>query len=615
MARPSNDEREFVSKWEQRIHEALDIRDKWADRFRVDMARKYYEGDQNPGWSTEDWITLNKIYSHLQAQLPLLYSLDPTYYVKVSRSYETDPSAIAMMEKKAQIRQTYLNYLKGELGLKEKARLSIQDTFFEFGVVKIHFKAKSVENPKKGAPMLADDGETPLQGDDGNALMEPDYLQTDERYCVTRIHPSDFIWDAAAGPLDDKWCWMAERVRMTREEAEDDPRIDKAALRDVPPAAKKGEDEGGGLFRSIFKRGADLSKKKKQDDILIGWEVWDLKRGQWFMIMEGAKDPVIKPSEVPKGIEKHPYAILRFTLRDDSPLPIPPVSQAIDPQRELCLSRSRVLRHRKRFNRKYEAVVSMLESEDELAKLETGDDGTVIRSMARGSVSAIQDAPLDPQTYTELGLLNNDLVEAFGTPDQARGIASSDSATEAALLDKRLEVREGDRQSLVVDWLTLIGRKLDQLVQANITRDEAVKIAGPDGEYWQLVRAADFEEINGEFSYKIQVGSTTPRVPQVERAQWLAFLQVLSSFPHLMTSERLMKRMAELHNLEDDQMVADLVKIGKMIMGGQAPMPGQSGPAPGAGTQNPITALLGAAMGSRGGATGGGGAPQLTSVQ
>ena len=60
----------------------------------------------------------------------------------------------------------------------------------------------------------------------------------------------------------------------------------------------------------------------------------------------------LKTSDLPKGVDCHPYSILRFALTHDSPYPIPPVSQAIDPQKEYNLARSRILKHRKRFNRK-----------------------------------------------------------------------------------------------------------------------------------------------------------------------------------------------------------------------------------------------------------------------
>ena len=72
-----------------------------------------------------------------------------------------------------------------------------------------------------------------------------------------------------------------------------------------------------------------------------------------LIIVEDAPKPVMMPSPCPAGTEKHPYSILRFALRENSPYPIPMVSQALDVQKELNLARSRIMTHRKRFNRKY----------------------------------------------------------------------------------------------------------------------------------------------------------------------------------------------------------------------------------------------------------------------
>jgi len=317
---------------------------------------------------------------------------------------------------------------------------------------------------------------------------------------------------------------------------------------------------------------------------------------------------VVKPKSCPKGVEKHPYAFLRFTLRDASPYPIPPVFNMLDPQKEYNLARSRILTHRKRFNRKYEVDVNKLENPDnEISKLEAGDDGTIIRVMAPGAVTPILDAPLDQQTYTEIALLNNDMTELSGTPDNARSIASADSATEASLLDKRLEIREGDRMSMVVDWITEAAKKLDQLVQQHIDRDEAVRITGPQGENWVNVLESDYEAIEGEYEYSVNVGASQPRLPDIERAQWIAFLsQVVIPMPHILTAPNVMKRMAEMFHIEDEAAVEELRQLGLKIMNGQMPMPGGQGGGP---SDNPVAAIMGAAGGAGGGNVNGGGAP------
>jgi len=230
----------------------------------------------------------------------------------------------------------------------------------------------------------------------------------------------------------------------------------------------------------------------------------------------------------------------------------------------------------------------------------------MIRVRALGAVSPIKDAPLDQQNMLHDQQLANDLTEAFGSPGSSRGLADADSATEAGLLDKRLEVREGDRLSLVTEWLGEVARKLDMLVQFHIDRDEAVKITGPQGEFYQAVKQEDYEEIQGEFQYSVDVGATRPRLPDVERAQWIAFLsQVVVPLPHILTQPRVMKRMAEMFHIEDEAALEEFRKMGEAILQGQVPQPGQQGGGP---SNNPVAAVLGAAGGPGGGNVNGGGA-------
>lgn len=585
--------------WEERISIAKQEKEEWEKAFRVKLARDFFEGKQNPGYPEDEWITINKIYAHLQAQLPSLYSLDPYYYIKLKKSYQVEPETIAAWEQKGKVRAAVLNYLKGELKLKEKARLGIQDAHFSYGVIKVHFYADQQENPEAGKPILGNDEKPLVDPETQQPLLHPEIVPMNERYCVTRVHPDDLVFLAGSGPLDDKWIGLAERIRLTPDEAE--KRYGKSALKDIKSSSIDQEDKNlVAKVKSLF-----AGEKEKKPEIFTFWEIYDLVKDEWLTIAENAEKPVRNPERVPKGIEDHPYSILRFTLRDNSPYPIPPVSQSIDPQKEICLSRSRILTHRKRFNRKYEVVTNMLEDDNELSKLESGDDGAMIRVKNRGAITPIQDAPLDPMAFQELQAMNNDLIEIFGSPDSARGIASADSATEASLLDRRLEIREGDRMSIVSDWLGDIGRKLDQLCQVHLDKEEAVKVTGPQGEHWKRVSPRDYEKIDGEYEHGVTVGSTAPRLPDIERAQWIAFLsQVIVPFPHILTKPSIMKRMAEMFHIEDEASIEEFRQLGLAIMSGQMPMPGQSG-----GGEQPGAGVLGSALGALGGNVNGGGAP------
>ncbi len=615
MARPKS--RDIQKVWEGRIQKAKKVKDDWEKQFRVEMARQYFAGQQNPGFPADEWITINKIYSHLMAQLPTLYNVDPYFYVKVKKSYTPDPKQIAIFEQRGKIRQAYLNYLWGELKLKTKARLGIQDAHFSFGVLKARFAADEQENPDRGKPILSEGfdeegDQIQLRGDDGQPLVEPDFIPINERYEVGRVHPDDIVFDEDAGTLEEKWGFIAERIRMTREEAKKDKRFNRQVINTLAASSKEADRKSRGrtgIMSSFFDKPLPTKKEERDDDLIIAWEIYDLKEKQWLLIAEGADAPLIKPAPLPVGIEDHPYSFLRFTIQDDTPYPIPPISQLLDPQKEYGLARSRLLSHRKRFNRKYVVNVTALEDESEISKLESGEDGTVIRARtnASGAVEPIKDAPLDQQNLIEIQSLSNDLTELAGSPGQARGIADADSATEAGILDKRLQIREGDRLSMVVDWITEIAQKLDQIVQANITRDEAVRIVGPEGEFWQVVRVDDFESIDGEFEYSVNVGAMTSQLPDTERAQWLAFMsQVVIPMPHILTAPQFMKKMAAMFNIQDDAALEELRQIGLKILSGE--MPGTGGQSGGQNPNNPATATLGTALGSLGGNANGGGA-------
>lgn len=580
MATKSQIERQKT--WEGKISRAKAVRANWAKQFKTQLGRDYFEGKQNPGgFSDDEWLTINKIYAHVKAQLPALYAQDPYCYIRIKRSFSPNPMDIAMYEERAKIRQAYVNYLKDEIRLKDEVRLSVQDAEFEYGVAKTHYVTNQVKNPDAGKPILGDDGMPMIDENTMEILVEPEMIPVDERYVVERVHPNDFVWDEDAGPNPRSWKWCAQHLCLSMEEARSNPLFNKSALKALEKKVS-GADEGDRerKEREDRKKGTDVKgksesmqdkKDKEEKKNVHFWEIYELQRKRWSVIAENGEIPLVDDEELPPGTEKMPYSILRFTLRDDSPYPIPPISQGLDVQKEFNTARSRIMVHRKRFNRKYLAVGTGWE-DDELSKIESGEDGTIAKNQTPGAdLKPIQDAPLDQQGYLEISYLNNDLIELLGgSTDEARGIAGANSATQASILDKRLDMKEGDAISMVVEFVKDIFRKIDQLVQAHITKDEAVRITGPQGEFWQMVKATDYQEINGEFEYDVNVGATIPRMPQTERASWMAFLQLVATVPQLLLSKSLLKEMAQQHHIENEALIEEVYKIGQMMMAQQA---------------------------------------------
>jgi hypothetical protein len=592
-----------AKKWLEKINKAKKVRENWKKQFRVDLAREYYEGRQNPGLPEGEWITLNRIYTHIQSTLPALYNTDPYFYVNLRRSYKPDPESVALYEQMGKGRSAMLNYLKDEIKLKDHVQLCILDAMFAYGVLKTHYYSELEENPDAEKEMMDENGAY-LMGEDGNILREPKQIPVHERYCAVRVHPDDFLFDEDAGTLENNWHWVAECVRMPRDEAKEQPGWDKKVIKDLVNG-EKADDEW--KARQDRKKGSENAsydpitgeKTAKKKDILVFWEIYNLKEKKWCVVAEGAEDYIMEESEFPEGVFDHCYSILRFTLRDDSPYPIPPVSQGLDCQKELNLSRSRLMTHRKRFNRKYEVLVSAFDDVDaEMSKLESGDDGTCIRVMQLGAIQPIKDAPLDQQNLIETTYLQNDLTELLGgVAGEARGISSSDSATQASIMDKRLEIKEGSALARVMDFVLNAARKLDQLVQVHIDADTAVRVLGVDGEAtWAMIKQTDYEDIEGEFAYEVNVGSTIPKLPHTERSSWMAFLGMIAQAPQLALSRRLLKQVAEMHHIENDALVDEVHNIAKAQMGGQLPESGAAGSMPGVPQQDP-RAIQGGSVG------------------
>lgn len=600
-------EKSEASKWMEKINRALKVKAEWKKNFRVDLCYEYFEGRHRPAHIPEaEWITINLIYSTLRAELPALYSTDPYYYVKLKKSFSPKPEDVVLYETRGKIRQAMLNYLKGELNLKPKSRMSIFDAMFQFGVTKTLLKADRIPNPKKGQPIMGEDGRPSLSEDTGEPVMESDFLLENAEYAIERLHPDDFLVDEDAGPLEDSVKWMAHRIKRPLQEAKDDLSREKAYRDAIKPTEIHDEDEKTKEQRkkgSVYESGAN----KPEPDTVVEWEVYDLKNNQWLVVSEGCEYFGIEPEDVPGGTEKHPFSTLRFTMRDNSWYPIPPVSQLIDPQREYCERRSKLLVHAKRFNRKYEVYSQgLVDAKKAMTDLQFGDDGTMIESNtpAANTVRAIQDVPLDQQIHVELAYLRKDFDELAIGANQRGGTQGVDSATEAGILEKRTLIREGDAIGLVTDFLTDVGRKLDQLVQEHISQDMAVRVVGPEGEAWETVRQEDYKEIDGEYEYSIAVGSTTPQLPEIERTQWISFLGLIANAPQLLLSKRLLAQTAKLHHIEDEAMVEELFQIGQQMMSGQMPMPNATGSV--AGTSGSPAARAGGGMGGvmniRGGA-------------
>ena len=599
LTKKSEPQKSDAEKWLEKIDRAKRTRKAWYEKFQIPLCYEYWEGNQRPpGVSADNWITVNKIYACLIADLPSLYSQDPYFYVGVKKSFSVNPMDIVLFEQKAAKREAMVNYLKEEISLKQKVRLSIFDAYFQYGIAKVHLYAELTENPNAGKPVLDDSG-NPIFGDEDKPVIHPDEIPANKEFRLSRIHPDDFLVDEDAGPLDEDVSWKAHKIRRPLQMVKDDPKYRKEA-RDVVQGCELKTDDIERIREERKKGGmVYVSESQTTPDICILWELYDLKNRIWMTVAEGCSEFLIEPEPVPPGIGTDPFVDLRFLLRDDSWYPYPLIFPLLDPQREYSDARSKIMVHRKRFNRKYTAYSQGFDNPDEsMSRLQNGEDGTLLLTNQPGQmIFPIQDAPLDQQVHTELAYLAHDFDELALGPNQRGTGQGVDSATEAGILEKRAEIREGDKIGTASDFCVQIAKKLDHLVQAHITDDQAIKVEGPTGIIWHEIRVTDYAEIEGEYQYSMDVGATTPQLPEIERAQFNAVLELLISAPQIMQSEPLLKEIFKMYNVSSPIVISELTKIAQQMLSGQIPMPGPRGSAPNQMEQNPAAISGGMASG------------------
>jgi len=227
-------------------------------------------------------------------------------------------------------------------------------------------------------------------------------------------------------------------------------------------------DKSDGFLPKLGGKSKARKIEKAHDDekVVTYWEIYDISRKKVWIIAKKGKKPLME-IDTPPGIEDHPYAFLRFNNNpgkegEECWYPVPEVFNQLGPQKEYNLACNDVAIHRKRYKRKYGYYEGDLDDE-EIDKFEDPVDGGVIRFSNptwQQTFAPIKDAPLDQAVIFDRLNLRRDFDDIAGTSPQQVGNATSDTATEAEILERRLQIRESDKQFLIRLFLTDSARNL-----------------------------------------------------------------------------------------------------------------------------------------------------------
>jgi len=391
------------------------------------------------------------------------------------------------------------------------------------------------------------------------------------------VHYTDMRQDPEGGNNPYDHSWVAKRMSWTYNEFMDSELFEHK--REISDAAKFIDQEGlSRKARSRLKasqksaltdapteaQGFDPTMNDRDLMRIWGYKCFDPIKREISYIVDGFTKPaaIVK---YPKYIDHSSFSYMKFHEVIGEFYPIPDVTSARPLAQAYNEGQSMLLTHMGRYGRKYLGRKGVL-SAREREKLKDNTDGIFIE-LERGDpsqVAPLKDAPLDPAIYANLASYISDFSEIMGSAPEARNIAGSGTATQAAIVESRGTARDNDKRAQVSAGLKHHADMMLACLQENLDIPMAVQVEGPDGKVFSSVQLSSVQ-IQGHFETYIELGELEPHDDRTERQDLTTLLQVLGP-QFAFSSPSFVKMFFTAWRRHDPQMAQEFTQIAQMMM-------------------------------------------------
>ena len=518
-----------ISIWEDRIERSKKFRKRMLKDVKSYI--QFYEGKQ---WGNKRTVltekpVINLVYAHIKVQLPFLYFQNPKWFCNVAMPLRGEEE----LKRNAALAEHFLNYYATEnlgISLKKQMRLAILDAFFSFGVIKVGYVGEFETNPSYGKfqTLGTDEAGDPIYETNGyGEIMKDDEeeILTHEAFYARRISPTHLLFDPEGENYFEDGRYIIQEIVKSVEDVKASKLYEN--VEDLQPSFNV--RPGYGDYEAQLE---DLPELQDDLDRITLYEIYDLEHDKLKVYAEG-HDEFLRDEDMPDGIDHCPFEFLRYNEVPDRVYPMSDIESAKTLQEEINVGRGMIMTHAKRFARKYgytDETFSGTDGATEMENIKDPEDGTFFKvNSFEAMPKPLENAPLDASVYQNFQQAFVDFREVMGSTEADRGLVERrKTATEAGYMAKASGIRKEDRKSLVEDFAAGVGKKLLQSMQANLTNEHAVQIAGMKGQEWQSITR---ENIIGDFSVGVEIGSVAPQLPEFERQELMQVLQVVTQFP------------------------------------------------------------------------------------
>ncbi len=523
---PKVSDKERVSAWDKRVTRSTrNDYEPWEQEFDCDMLEEYYAGkqwkEQSAEWSQRKYV-INLFYPSINISKPSLLFHIPKYRVTANPARLDDPLSDVQVRAKLQEDTLQTEVNRKRLGFAVETGLAIHDAQFRFGVVRIGYTASDyIDNPNAGKPILID-GQEQIASD-GSTVVQPNIsVPKREELFMQWIPAKNFrVAEGAGNRLSTAdWCGYFKWLN----------------IQDVKRNPNYRNTSGLKATGQIKGTDSDKAQNTVEDQVHEGmikvWFIWDQRSKTRLVYQQGGEKFFLE-----EPFKFLPFAALKFDERLGKWLPLPPTYNWVHPQNELNDTREMQRIHRKRAKRRFRRRPSV--KVEEFQKLEDGEDFVCIETQNEDDITAIPDAPLDPQIMANLPVSHEDFTRISGISGESQQVAQSETATQANLIAVMGQTRESAKRLVVAEWLSEIGRIILLTLRSKMALNFWVKVAVDPAsplksveeqeikKIWKQIKNEDLGDIENDIS--VDITSLSPIAREQERTNWMTFLGVVTS--------------------------------------------------------------------------------------
>lgn len=584
-----------------------------AERDRIDASRQWRESE---GY-VDRWRRMIDLYRgkqidsqgedgpYDQAMVNLAFSIQNTVVAAVTTQYPkftVSPNVIGQ-DDQATIAEAVLNYCWRHYGFHPEFQAAVNDMcMIGHGWLKVGWRYREEVEKVTLSPdeQMAQVMELTAQAEQAAAEnpMAAAELPTDEEIAeevpptqkvtnvieddpfVERVSPFDVVVDPEACSWRELR-WIACRSIRDLEDVQNDPAYDSRARHKVQADMSIGNQDD-----SYDDDSSGAAFVDPDEERVTVWEYYNIIDHEWCVFAANGEGFLVKPGPTPTSFA-NPYLMFRDYDVPDCFYPMGEIESVETLQEELNKTRTQQIHTRKQYVRKFIARESSLgpRAREALAS-EVDGDVAFVTDDDRPLQDVIIPAPslsFDPNLFNQHSQqIIQDLQMVTGLSDYQFGQMPDTRrlATEAMAVEGATNARSSFKLSRIEKNLADVGRYLLQVLQTFMDAPRVARVAGPGGE---MLFSFAPEDIEGEFDFQVEAGSTQPKNDMIRRQEAITLFNTLAPFMGtLVNPSELIRYLL--------QSGYDIKNVERFLMM-PAPMPGMGGPPMPGGEQVPGQAM------------------------